>query len=94
VGPRAVLDAVVKRKIPSPRRKSNPKTPNLIQTLISVPGYFLQSHVTSLTKLQTYSPYPLVTARPTEINTSNALSANFINTSLKTFSIQTNDDQF
>jgi hypothetical protein len=25
VGPRAVLDAVVKRKIPSPRRKSNPK---------------------------------------------------------------------
>jgi hypothetical protein len=27
VGPRAVLDAVVKRKIPSPRRESNPKTP-------------------------------------------------------------------
>jgi translation elongation factor EF-G len=27
VGPRAVLEAVVKRKIPSPRRKSNPKTP-------------------------------------------------------------------
>jgi hypothetical protein len=26
VGPRAVLDAVVKRKIPSPRRKSNPRT--------------------------------------------------------------------
>jgi hypothetical protein len=25
--PRAVLDAVVKRKIPSPRQKSNPKTP-------------------------------------------------------------------
>jgi hypothetical protein len=25
--PRAVLDAVVRRKIPSPRRKSNPKTP-------------------------------------------------------------------
>jgi hypothetical protein len=24
---RAVLDAVVKRKIPSPRRESNPKTP-------------------------------------------------------------------
>jgi hypothetical protein len=24
VGPRAVLDAVVKRKIPSPRRESNP----------------------------------------------------------------------
>jgi hypothetical protein len=27
MGPRAVLDAVVKRKIPSPRRESNPKTP-------------------------------------------------------------------
>jgi hypothetical protein len=27
VGPRAVLDAVVKRKIPSPRRESNPWTP-------------------------------------------------------------------
>jgi hypothetical protein len=27
MGPRAVLDAVVKRKIPSLRRKSNPTTP-------------------------------------------------------------------
>jgi hypothetical protein len=27
VGPRAVLDAVVKRKIPSPRRETNPRTP-------------------------------------------------------------------
>jgi hypothetical protein len=27
VGPRAVLDPVVKRKIPSPCRESNPKTP-------------------------------------------------------------------
>jgi hypothetical protein len=27
VGPRAVLDAVVKRKIPSPRPESNPRTP-------------------------------------------------------------------
>jgi hypothetical protein len=27
VGPRAVLEAVVKRKIPSPHRKSNPRTP-------------------------------------------------------------------
>jgi hypothetical protein len=26
VGPRAVLDAVVKRKIPSPRRESNSRT--------------------------------------------------------------------
>jgi hypothetical protein len=27
VDPRAALDAVVKRKIPSPRRESNPRTP-------------------------------------------------------------------
>jgi hypothetical protein len=27
VGPRAVLDTVVKRKIPSPRQESNPRTP-------------------------------------------------------------------
>jgi hypothetical protein len=27
MGPRAVLDAVVKRKIPIPRRESNPGTP-------------------------------------------------------------------
>jgi hypothetical protein len=27
VGPRTVLDAVVKRKIPSPRRESKPRTP-------------------------------------------------------------------
>jgi hypothetical protein len=27
VGPRAVLDAVVKRKIPNLRRESNPRTP-------------------------------------------------------------------
>jgi hypothetical protein len=27
VGPRAVLDAVARRKIPSPRRESNPRTP-------------------------------------------------------------------
>jgi hypothetical protein len=30
--PRAVLDAVVKRKIPSPRRESNPITP-IVQPL-------------------------------------------------------------
>jgi hypothetical protein len=29
VSPRAVLDAMVKRKIPSPRRESNPRTPIL-----------------------------------------------------------------
>jgi len=27
VGPRAILDAMVKRKIPSTRRESNPRTP-------------------------------------------------------------------
>jgi hypothetical protein len=27
VGPRAVVDAVAKRKIPSPRRESKPRTP-------------------------------------------------------------------
>jgi hypothetical protein len=32
VGPRAVLDTVVKRKIPSPRRESNPRT-SLIQPI-------------------------------------------------------------
>jgi hypothetical protein len=33
VGPRAVLDAVVKRKIPSPRRESNPRT-TIIQPVV------------------------------------------------------------
>jgi hypothetical protein len=32
VGPRAVLDTVVKRKIPSPRQESNPRTP-IVQPL-------------------------------------------------------------
>jgi hypothetical protein len=38
VGSRAVLDAVVKKKIPGPRRKSNPKTP-IVQpvSLVAVP---------------------------------------------------------
>jgi hypothetical protein len=33
VEPRAVLDVVVKRKIPSPRRDSNPRTP-IVQPLV------------------------------------------------------------
>jgi hypothetical protein len=33
VGPRAILDAVVKRKIPSPRRESNLRTP-IVQPLV------------------------------------------------------------
>jgi hypothetical protein len=32
VGPRAVLDAVVRRKIPSPHQESNPRTP-IVQPL-------------------------------------------------------------
>jgi hypothetical protein len=35
VGPRAVLDAVVKRKIPGPRRESNPRIP-IVHTRINV----------------------------------------------------------
>jgi hypothetical protein len=35
VGPRAVLDALVKRKIPSLRRQSNPRTP-IVQTVRKV----------------------------------------------------------
>jgi hypothetical protein len=33
VGPRAGLDAVVKRKIPSPRRESNPRSP-IVQPIV------------------------------------------------------------
>jgi hypothetical protein len=33
VGPRAVLDAVLQRKIPSPRRESKPKTP-IVQPVV------------------------------------------------------------
>jgi hypothetical protein len=33
VGPRAVLDVVVRRKIPSPRRESNPRTP-IVQPVV------------------------------------------------------------
>jgi hypothetical protein len=35
VGPRAVLDTVVKRKIPSPRRESKPRTP-IVQSVASL----------------------------------------------------------
>jgi hypothetical protein len=34
-GPRTVLDAVVKRKIPSPRRESKPRTP-IIKSVIVI----------------------------------------------------------
>jgi hypothetical protein len=50
MGPRAVLDAVVKRKIPSPRRESNPRTPIVqpvaltggVKWVINEPGDALQ----------------------------------------------------
>jgi hypothetical protein len=37
VGPRAVLEAVVKRTIPSPRRESNPRT-TIIQSVFLTPS--------------------------------------------------------
>jgi hypothetical protein len=33
VDPRVVLDAVVKRKVPSPHRESNPRTP-IVQSVL------------------------------------------------------------
>jgi len=45
VGPRAVPDTVVKRKIPSPRWESNPQTP-VVQSLyrLTYPGKALIPH--------------------------------------------------
>jgi hypothetical protein len=37
VGPRVVLDAVVKRKIPSPRGESNPRTPLYTKNFVTNP---------------------------------------------------------
>jgi hypothetical protein len=46
VGPRAVLDAVVKRKIPSPLRESNPRTPIVqpIDQRLSFPGSRMEDY--------------------------------------------------
>jgi hypothetical protein len=49
VGPRAVLDEVVKRKIPSPRRESKPRT-SIVQSviiiiIIIIHMRFLSSHI-------------------------------------------------
>jgi hypothetical protein len=38
VGPRADLDTVVKRKIPSPRREWNPRTP-IVQPVVALEIY-------------------------------------------------------
>jgi hypothetical protein len=35
VGPKAIMDEVVKRNIPSPRRESNPRT-QIVQTIIII----------------------------------------------------------
>jgi len=40
VGPRAILDVVVKRKIPSSRRESNPRTPIIQPVVIGSLMYF------------------------------------------------------
>jgi hypothetical protein len=47
VGPRAALDTVVKRKIPSPRRKSKPRTP-IVQPVALCSSF--QNH-----RMQTFS---------------------------------------
>jgi hypothetical protein len=39
MGPKAVLDAAVKRKIPSPRRESNPRKP-IVQPVAIFSGLF------------------------------------------------------
>jgi hypothetical protein len=39
VGPRTVLDVVMKRKIPSPRRESNPRTPIVQPIAAQLPFY-------------------------------------------------------
>jgi hypothetical protein len=45
VGPRAVLDAVVKRKIPSPCRESNPRTPGTRNTSFLRPYHTVSSNI-------------------------------------------------
>jgi hypothetical protein len=41
VGPRAVLDAMVKRKIPSPYQESNPRTPIVQPVKVKIKVKFL-----------------------------------------------------
>jgi hypothetical protein len=45
MGPRAVLNAVVKRKIPSPRRESNPRTPIVLSLSLSLYIYIYKTYV-------------------------------------------------
>jgi hypothetical protein len=46
VGPRAVLDAVVKRKISNPSRESNPRTP-IAQPIAAAVAYFERSSMST-----------------------------------------------
>jgi hypothetical protein len=45
VGPRAVLDAVVRRKIPSPHQESNPRTPQP-STILTELSWLLNFNIT------------------------------------------------
>jgi hypothetical protein len=66
VGPRAVLDAVVKRKIPSPSRELNPRNP------IGIP-------VLTNSQFRVTPPFEVNIAYSTEIRTSNK-QQKYINT--------------
>jgi hypothetical protein len=48
VGPKAVLDAVVKRKIPSPRWESNPRTPLFSTKHNAVKAYWVSGGIALL----------------------------------------------
>jgi hypothetical protein len=64
VGPRAVLDAVVKRKIPSPSRESKPRTP-IVQPVVPHGSRQRKKFFTTLSnqeqKWQILSPIILLT---------------------------------
>jgi hypothetical protein len=53
VGPRAVLDAVVKKEIPSPRQESNPRTPIVQPAAQSYTAW-------AITDLEIYKAYILL----------------------------------
>jgi hypothetical protein len=50
VGPRAILDAAVKRKIPSPHRESNPRTP-IVRSVQSLKKFCIE-HIIIRLKIQ------------------------------------------
>jgi hypothetical protein len=70
VGPRAVLDAVVERKIPSPRRESKPRT------LIVQP--IAQRYTTELSQLWIYAYFLyVVSSADTDIAMSQSPASEF-----------------